>query len=439
MEINFKQILSILDELKHNSSNKKKQEILNRYKDVPGLKEVYLYAYNKNWTYGITVAQLIEGYTEFVPKYNTIFELLNDLKSRKLTGAAAIDACNTMAYYIADKDRGNILYRILDRDLGDGVGAKTAEKIWPGLFGQNFSVALADKLTDKTRKKVDFTSGEWAASRKLDGVRCICIKENGKVNFYARSGKEFFTLDVLKKDIENLPYDNFVLDGECCIVDNNGDEDFIKIVSEIKRKNWTIENPRYMVFDCLDLDEFWSGTGTRKFWERQAREQLQYISSYAVDYPEFHAWVLDQHPIYSEQQFNDLVEVAANNGWEGLMLRKDVSYEGKRTQNMLKCKQFQDAEYEIVDVELGPMKWTENGQQVERICVSNFTIIHKGSRVSVGSGLSKEQRVYFAEHPDELKGRTATIKYFQESRNADGGYSLRFPTLKALFDAKRDF
>ena len=186
-----------------------------------------------------------------------------------------------------------------------------------------------------------------------------------------------------------------------------------------------------MVFDCLTIDEFWSGTGA-SFEERQNRPVMQELVWYE------HLQRVAQHKITSEAQFNQLFEQSANLGWEGLMLRKNVPYEGKRTQNMLKCKQFQDAEYEILDVELGPMKWTEGGQQVERICVSNFTINHKGTRVSVGSGLSKEQRVYFAEHPEELKGRMATIKYFQESQNANGDWSLRFPVLKMLYEKDRD-
>jgi DNA ligase 1 len=35
-------------------------------------------------------------------------------------------------------------------------------------------------------------------------------------------------------------------------------------------------------------------------------------------------------------------------GWEGIMLRKDIGYEGKRSKNLLKVKKFYDAEYEVV-------------------------------------------------------------------------------------------
>jgi ATP-dependent DNA ligase len=42
-----------------------------------------------------------------------------------------------------------------------------------------------------------------------------------------------------------------VFDGEVCIVDENGVEDFQGIMKEIKRKDHTIKNPKYKVFDYL--------------------------------------------------------------------------------------------------------------------------------------------------------------------------------------------
>ena len=49
---------------------------------------------------------------------------------------------------------------------------------------------------------------------------------------------------------------DIVLDGEVCIVDFNGKEDWNKIVSEAKRKNYTIYNPKYICFDILTVQEF---------------------------------------------------------------------------------------------------------------------------------------------------------------------------------------
>jgi DNA ligase 1 len=40
-------------------------------------------------------------------------------------------------------------------------------------------------------------------------------------------------------------------------------------------------------------------------------------------------------------------------GHEGVMLRKNTGYEGKRSKNLLKCKKFFDAEYKVerMDIE----------------------------------------------------------------------------------------
>jgi ATP-dependent DNA ligase len=39
---------------------------------------------------------------------------------------------------------------------------------------------------------------------------------------------------------------------------------------------------------------------------------------------------------------------------KGVMLRKDVGYEGKRSKNLLKVKKFFDAEYTVVDCDVSP-------------------------------------------------------------------------------------
>jgi DNA ligase-1 len=120
-------------------------------------------------------------------------------------------------------------------------------------------------------------------------------------------------------------------------------------------------------------------------------------------------------------------------GFEGIMVRKNVGYEGKRSHNLLKVKKFHDAEYTVLETTNGNIRWTENGKQIERECLSSITIEHKGCRVSVGSGFSKEQREMYYESPQDIIGKTVTIQYFEETQNQTGGYSLRFPVLKHVY------
>ena len=74
----------------------------------------------------------------------------------------------------------------------------------------------------------------------------------------------------------------------------------------------------------------------------------------------------------------------------------------------------------------------------EDMMMARANIRHKGNIVGVGSGWDLPQKIYYHNHPEELIGNTATIKYFEESVDKDGKESLRFPVVKAVFDGERD-
>ncbi|MFY7883302.1 MAG: hypothetical protein ACOVOV_00510, partial [Dolichospermum sp.] len=59
-------------------------------------------------------------------------------------------------------------------------------------------------------------------------------------------------------------------------------------------------------------------------------------------------------------------------------------------------------------------------------------------RVQVGSGFSHEQKRFYFENPNEILGKQITVQYFEETKNQNGGISLRFPTVKAIYENGRD-
>jgi len=425
------QIVNLFFELSETSKTSKKTELLMTQSDNQTLKELALATYGDD-KYFISLDQIPQNIQEQAgngESTESYLFLLDQLKNREISGNDALEAVIEHCKNCADAP---LLLAALDHSFNCGVSKGLISKVWPDLFSK-FGVALANKYDKKTAKGVDFESGIWLESRKLDGVRCICKKINGEVRFFARSGKEFFTLSVLRESIEKMEADNFVLDGECCIVDEYGDEDFISIVSEIKRKNWTIENPCYQVFDCLTPEEFATKQGKDPHSVRSNRPAAVEVKN-GVEHTK---WV-EQHRLNSVEDFNYWVDEAAKNGWEGIMIRKDIGYEGKRSNNMLKCKKFQDAEFTVLGCENDTMRFVENGRQVEKTALARILIEYKGNTVSVGGGFSKAQRLYYADHHDELIGKIVTVKYFQESVNADGQYSLRFPTVKCIYDGDRD-
>jgi ATP-dependent DNA ligase len=56
-------------------------------------------------------------------------------------------------------------------------------------------------------------------------------------------GKELTTLNKVKEAIENTGIINTVFDGEICLVDENGNEDFQGVMKQLRRKDHQIENP----------------------------------------------------------------------------------------------------------------------------------------------------------------------------------------------------
>ncbi|KAG0265829.1 hypothetical protein BG011_003980 [Mortierella polycephala] len=245
------------------------------------------------------------------------------------------------------------------------------------------------------------------------------------------------------------------------------------------------EKIMYCVFDCLTDKEFRDRSGTRVFSERilslskalddgQRRHGVR-----SQGRQDFSAQglikVLSQTRIESFKQLEMMVVKGIKRGWEGVMLRKDVAYEGKRSRNLLKIKQFQDAEFIVQEVMLGSMRLPVEGrfEELDNI-LTNVVVLHRGNRVRVGSGFSADDRIRFGKDPSQILGKTITVQYFEESKTftgvsgsgvngesslsgatattattdsiatsapvqtsegEDGAvWSLRFPTVKAIYD-----
>jgi DNA ligase-1 len=433
---NFNYLQSFLTEMNQSSSGNHKIAILKKYADNSDenddrefLQTIFYYTYNPYKKYGVTSKNCKKNFDLLGHSntYGSIFTLLDDLANRVCTGHTAI--ANVNRFILENKQYEDIIYNIIDRDLKMGASTSSINKVIPELI-PTFKVALANPYNVK---RVDFQSGDWYGSRKLDGVRCICRKEMNTVTFFSRSGKEFLTLDNLANEISKIGGD-FILDGEICMVDKDGNEDFQGIMKQIRKKNHQIDNPKFFVFDYLTLEEFDNKVGTNPLTERLSNGHDHLPKNINSDMLAF----LPQEQLTTEEQFTEMAKEAEEAGFEGIMVRKNIGYEGKRSHNLLKVKKFHDAEYTVLETINGNIRWTENGKQIERECLSSIIIEHKGCRVSVGSGFSKEQREMYHSSPQDIIGKTVTVQYFEETENQNGGYSLRFPVLKHVYTDGRD-
>jgi DNA ligase-1 len=462
----FGYVQKMIEELRATSSTIEKVKIIKKYcvcepKNVDVgdekfeltdfAKSILLYTYHPLWHYNVTSDNVkknleVKGSCEVVI-YGNFFRLLDDLSKRNVTGHDAIASINGYKKDIPEFE--DIIHCVIDKDLKTRAGDKIINKAIPGLIPE-FSVALAEKYNTKL---VDWTDS-WYISRKIDGVRCFAFiniinerveygekKYDYQIQFRSRVGNTFDTLNVIKDGIKALGLKKsdiglgVVLDGELCLVDDNGNEDFQGVMKELRKKDHTIPNPSFKIFDMLEESEFWSNKGNsdRPFSVRLSglRKVMENNSCSCLG-------VLEQEKIKDTTHFEQWISKSNQNNWEGLMLRVDRPYKGKRSKDLLKYKSFFDNEYEVADVEMGPFRYVKDGAECEEIMLSCVVIRHKGYDVRVGSGFTIEQRQCFYRNPKDILGKTILVQYFAETENQEGGISLRFPTFKYLYGDNRE-
>ena len=417
-------------QMRATSSSLDKVEILKQQSEF--IQKVLEYTYNPYKQYYVTSKTCKKNSGLF--KYNThetIFSLLDDLTNRKYTGHDAIAQIN--GFITANPGYEDLIYSVIDKDLKTRTGAKVINKAFPNLIPE-FNVALAQTYEPKLASFGENANETWYASRKLDGVRCLAVVDvNGTCTLYSRMGKEFTTLNKIKYAIEATGIINYVFDGEICMLDKDGNEDFQSVMKELRRKDHQIENPTFMIFDMIHKTEFDKGKSTDILSERlhTLRTWLgpRYDTKETLRY-------LDQAVITDERHFDMWAQMATDNNWEGFMLRKDTFYEGKRSKNLLKVKKFFDAEYKVVDYDVEEHEVVRHGRQDTIPMLAQVWITHKNHLVKVGSGFSQEQRLQYMD--GSIVGKTITVQYFEETANDKGGISLRFPTVKHIYENERD-
>ena len=426
----FQNTLDFMSQMKDTSSVLDKVALLEATDDVT--RQVLFWTYNpyKQFHVGVDNLKKRKDLTADTCDYEDLFDLLTALDAREITGHEALAQTNA---FIRDNPAiEEMVYLIFDRNLKIRASEKLINRACDNLI-PTFDVALANSYDEKTAKKVDFENQVWVVSRKLDGVRClVMVDENGHATSWARSGKQFQTLRKVEEEIEALGVTNVVYDGEMCLVDEHGNEDFQSMMKQIRRKDHTVENGLFQIFDMIDLPDFQAGVSEDGFLTRLGR-----LADTLRGADPKHLAILGQQRLTDHEDFQKWRQEAQDAGWEGLMLRLDTTYKGKRSKDILKVKTMHDAEYRVEGTAFGPFRYVKDGKEVEEEMLSAIFVKHKGNTVRVGSGFTIEQRQHLMKHPEDIMNKVVTVQYFEESQNQNGEYSLRFPVLKVIHGDER--
>ena len=445
------------DLLNGTNSAKEKKTILAGILKDDDVRQFFKYVFDKvTYKFNGTNSASLEKHKDMANTMDAMGDTILDVFQKLhngLTGHAAISYVN--GFIELNQDYAPFIKKAIDRDLGIGVAKSTLNKVYPGLIF-DFAVALG-KPYDPGRVEDE---SQWLLSRKYDGLRVVIIidlsKDEGEmVEFRTREGLVIETMDNFKLPIEktldslykqhgfslidNLPkfadYESsggIVIDCEGCFYDQDTDlEDFRTMQKLWRKKDYQIPygKMRFKMFDIIPLSHF-----KKKEYGMKLSDRYEFLEIFKSiqDCPDWMD-VVQQLP-YTRENFLSIQADMRNSGWEGFMLRKDAEYKGKRTYDILKFKDFLDAEFEVVKViegEKGILNQATGLKEATSVLAS-VVIEFKGNVVNVGSGFTDSERIKFKNDPDLILGKNITVQYKQESQDEDGNPSLQFPVFKAI-------
>ncbi len=405
----LKEFHNLLGELRTVNNRNEKINILKKY---PLCKNLLLATLDVSQQYYITSRDVRNSHPQdnfSVTK--DIFKLLNMLTTRTLTGHIAVLFLS--AFILEHKEYEETIYCILDKNLRAKVTPAMVNEAFPGLL-YIFKVQQPIRYNKDT--PLDFYKQKFYACQQTDGPRCIAVKKYGEVTLYTLKGAVRKNVNKVKKALESMERDNFVLDGELCLVDRRGRENYNTIHAVINRKA-DFERVRFVTHDILSIDAFFSGRGSIPFEDR-----LKDLNSICElkDRKEFHLGLMPYAFVNNEKCFEELKLIAVQAHWQGLILREDVPYVAQRTKHLLKVRKFFIRECKVLSVHNGKCGYEERKgkSKTKYFVISTLKemMIHVevkifDQRVHVKRGFSTEERMHYRYKHKELLGKTISVSF----------------------------
>jgi len=383
-------------------------------------------------------------------KFNTLYSIDKNGKIKEWTIHVKNNTTNSIITYSSGYIDGKKVTRTLVIDSGKNIGKSNetthytqavldaTSKYNKKLEREGYSLQIPNKATPEQlinnlglENKVEYYFPMLAQDyfkyphklqlpamiqSKLDGFRCIYNNKNGTV--MSRQNKSFDAIKQtqLYKDLQSsFKNQNIVLDGELYI--HNGVFEHLGV---LRKKTLTtqdlikLNDIEYHVYDIID-------------------EQKVYIDRYTVLQNLFKQInstkikLVDTFEITTENQIKDFHQKFLNDNYEGSILRnKNGLYKCKyRSYDLLKYKNFIDAEYTIVDFTSENDTTGQNKPLIVWVCKTEsgnlFNIRPKGEH-------SERVMLYqkCKDNFNEFKNRKLWVKFFELTENK----TPRFPTTK---------
>ena len=407
-------------ELKAISSTNYKKAFLEQHKDDSEFTDLLKFLLNPRIVTGISKAKLnkevplVRGFIGRVEGLYSYLELNN-------TGRDS-DIAMCQGFVSKHPEYKDFLSSIITKTLKLGVDTKLCNTVYGKIF-----IPVHEVMQGSPRDKLRLKNGEqfWL-TQKLNGVRATYLNDGDGQNgqLVSRQGIPFTGTSHIIEELNKIQLSygcDLMFDGELIRKNVGGlsdGENFrigTGLINSDEADKTSIE---FVIFDVMPLHEFSEGKSRGCYSNRRFVLDQLHETENGFNHLRF---VPVLYHGSDTNKIDEWLEWADSMGYEGLMLNKDAPYECKRTTNLIKIKSFKHSDLRIVGYEEGEGKYVG--------MLGAVVVEYKGNKVSVGSGLTDEQRVEYWAKRDELIGKIVEVKYKEETSDKKTGLkSMQFPT-----------
>lgn len=235
------------------------------------------------------------------------------------------------------------------------------------------------------------------AQPKLDGHRCIAVINNGVCTLWSRTRKQIHSMPHIVAALEKaFAGKTLVIDGE--LYNHDYREKFEELTSKIRQTKPVPghEVVQYWIYDLAGDGDFYQRTQLLNnyalsggFGQAKTGNPLVLVATFVVD---------------DEADLTEKFQIFLDHGYEGAMVRNARGkYKNSRSYDLQKVKDFQDAEFEIVDVVPGTGHMHDKGIFV---CVTDSGEEFKAKMVGPLDSLCK-----YLDNKNDYIGEWLTVKF----------------------------
>jgi len=344
----------------------------------------------------------------------SVFEMGNNAEIKIINGY--INGKKTVRTRVVDKGKniGKVNSTTPYTQACSDAQSKWNKKIDSGYVSQVSQIGsktillpmLAQTYYSKTHPKV--VKGEVKETKvllplivqpKLNGVRCIAIKEIGVVKITSRKGKDYTKVcSKLANQLRLVMKDGDIWDGEIYVHSWS----FQRIIRAVKKERLDTRKLQFHRFDVCNLMDY--SFHNRAIYMATKLKTSKYI-------------IQTKMKIISEpSQIKEMHDEYVKDGYEGLILRDpEAKYVFKhRVKGLLKYKEFEDKEFKIWGY------WYDNREDgtTQRRCI-RFKCRSKTGIIFdvIPQGSLKQREYWYNDEPWKFVGKDLTVRYRELSED----------------------